>query len=154
MSLSSICRSVTYILWSSSFASYLEDHLMEKCYTWDNESVWLKDWPCKICMGQQPIFHVPLILPYITVIDLNYIYTLRNGAGRGGIRAPPGTCSSFFNKFHIYHPFRRSLRNQRKASHKKWKLKEGSQYEDCALIAAIAKIITYIDGLRGMKIKT
>ena len=32
---SSICRSVTYILWSSDFASYLEDYLMEKCSTWD-----------------------------------------------------------------------------------------------------------------------
>ena len=28
---SSICRSVTYILWSRNFASYLEDYLMEIC---------------------------------------------------------------------------------------------------------------------------
>ena len=27
---------VTYILWSSDFASYLEDYLMEKCCTWNN----------------------------------------------------------------------------------------------------------------------
>ena len=30
----------------------------------------------------------------ISLSDLNYFYTLRNGTGRG-IRAPPGTCSSF-----------------------------------------------------------
>ena len=36
---SSICRSVAYILWSSDFALYLEDYLMEKCCTWDNGSV-------------------------------------------------------------------------------------------------------------------
>ena len=35
---SSISRSVTYILWSGNFASYLEDCLMEKCCTWDNGS--------------------------------------------------------------------------------------------------------------------
>ena len=34
-----LCRSVTYILWSSDFASYLEDYLMEKFRTWDNGSV-------------------------------------------------------------------------------------------------------------------
>ena len=34
---SSICRSVTYILWSSEFASYLEDCLMEKYCIWDND---------------------------------------------------------------------------------------------------------------------
>ena len=81
-----ICRSVTYILWSSDFSSYLEDYLMEKCCTWDNGSVWLKDRPCKIYMGQWPS---PLILPYIIVIDVNYFYTLWNGAGQD-IRAPSG----------------------------------------------------------------
>ena len=49
LTVSSICTSVTYILWSSVFASYLEDYLMEKCCTWDNVSVWLKDRPCNIC---------------------------------------------------------------------------------------------------------
>ena len=80
---SSICRSVIYILWSSDFASYLEDCLMEKCYTGDNGPVWHKDWPLKIYVGQWPIFHGPLVLPFIIVIDLNTLYTLRNGAGRG-----------------------------------------------------------------------
>ena len=43
--LSSKCRSVTYILWSSNFASYFEDYLMEKCYTSDNRSVSFKELP-------------------------------------------------------------------------------------------------------------
>ena len=37
LTLSSICKSVTYILWSSDFASYLEDYWMEKCCTWDKD---------------------------------------------------------------------------------------------------------------------
>ena len=52
LTLSSVCRSVTYILLSSDFASYVEDYLMEKCCTWDNGSVSLKDRPCKIYVGQ------------------------------------------------------------------------------------------------------
>ena len=40
---SSICRSVAYMLWSSDFALYLEDYLIEKCCTFDNESVSHKD---------------------------------------------------------------------------------------------------------------
>ena len=34
-----IHRSVTYISWSSDFAYYLEDCLVEEYYIWDNESV-------------------------------------------------------------------------------------------------------------------
>ena len=83
LTLPSICRSVTYILWSNHFASYLQDYLMEKCCTWDNGSVWLEDQLCKIYVGQWPIFLGPSILPYIFVIDLNYFYTLWNGTGRG-----------------------------------------------------------------------
>ena len=49
LTIPSICRSVTYILWSNDFASYLEDYLMEKRRTWDNG---LKDRPCKIHVGQ------------------------------------------------------------------------------------------------------
>ena len=30
-----ICRSVTYISWSSNFALYLEDYLMDKCHGWN-----------------------------------------------------------------------------------------------------------------------
>ena len=63
----SICRSVIYILWSSDFVSYLEDYLMEKCCTWDSGSLWLKDRPCKIYVGELPIFHGPSILQIIMV---------------------------------------------------------------------------------------
>ena len=63
ITLPSLCWSVTYILWSSDFASYLEGYLMEKRCTWDNGSLWLKDRPCKVYLGQWPIFHGPLILP-------------------------------------------------------------------------------------------
>nr|XP_022331417.1 putative elongator complex protein 1 [Crassostrea virginica]XP_022331418.1 putative elongator complex protein 1 [Crassostrea virginica] len=42
----------------------------------------------------------------------------------------------------------RSSRNRRKAEQKKWKLKEGSPYEDFALIAALSKIITAVDIMR------
>ena len=55
--LPSICRPVTYILWSSDFASYLEDCLMEKCCTWDSGSLWLKDWPCKIYSVKKVMDH-------------------------------------------------------------------------------------------------
>ena len=67
---------------------------MEKCCTWDNGSVWLKDWPCKIYVGQWPMFHGLLILPYIIVIDINYFYTLWNGADQG-YSCPSRHCSSF-----------------------------------------------------------
>ncbi|KAL8606732.1 hypothetical protein ACOMHN_018766 [Nucella lapillus] len=42
----------------------------------------------------------------------------------------------------------RSNRNRKKAEHKKWSLKKGSPFEDCALIAAIAKIIKAADSMR------
>ena len=53
-------------------------------------------------VGHWPIFHGPLILPYIIVIDLNYFYTLRHGAGQG-YSVPPGTCSSLC-KFSVFQP--------------------------------------------------
>ena len=56
---------------------------MEKCCTWDNGSAWLKDWPCKIYLDQWPIFHGPLILPYVIIIEVNYFYTLWNAGGQG-----------------------------------------------------------------------
>ena len=84
--LSSISRSVTYTLWSSDFASCLEDYLLEKICTWDVRSVSLRDWPCKLYMGQWLIFYGPLILPYNIVIDLK--------VAAGCIRDPLGTCSS------------------------------------------------------------
>ena len=74
LTLLSICRSVTYILWSGLLLHILKTYLMEKCCTWDNGSVQLKDQPYKIYMGQRPIFHGPLILPYIIVIDKLFLY--------------------------------------------------------------------------------
>ena len=47
---------------------------MEKCCTWDNGSLWLKDRPCKIYVGQWPIFHGLLILPYIIVRLKLFLY--------------------------------------------------------------------------------
>ena len=36
-------RSVTYISWSTDFALYIEDSLMEKCHNLDIGSMWCKD---------------------------------------------------------------------------------------------------------------
>ena len=45
--------------------------------TWDNGSVWPKDRPCKIYVGQWPIFHGPLIVPYIIVRLELFLYTMK-----------------------------------------------------------------------------
>ena len=42
-----ICRSVTYIAWSSESAWYLKYCLMVEPQSWDIGSVWHKDWPYK-----------------------------------------------------------------------------------------------------------
>ena len=55
-------RSVTYISWSSHFALYLENYLMDEGHTLANGSMWHKDWPHKIYVGQWPIFRGPVIL--------------------------------------------------------------------------------------------
>ena len=47
-----ICRSVTYISWSSDFALYLEEYLMDNCHNWNIGSMWCKDLPHKIYVGQ------------------------------------------------------------------------------------------------------
>ena len=57
-----IYRSVTYISWASDFALYLENYLMDEDHTLDNGSVWHKDWPHKIYIGQWLIFCGPVIL--------------------------------------------------------------------------------------------
>ena len=33
--------------------------------------------------------------------------------------------------------------------HKRWSLKEGSPYEHCALVEAVANTITFVDSMRG-----
>ena len=58
------CRSVTYISWSSDFALYIEDYLMDKCHNWNTGSVWCKNLPHKMYLGQRPTFHGPVILSY------------------------------------------------------------------------------------------
>ena len=60
-----ICRSVTYISWSNDFALYLENYLMDKCHNWNTGSMWCKDFPDKMYVGQWPTFHGPVILSYI-----------------------------------------------------------------------------------------
>ena len=52
----------------------LKTYLMDKCCTWDNGSVWLKDQPWKIYVGQWPIFHGPLIYPCIIVKLKLFLY--------------------------------------------------------------------------------
>ena len=70
----SLCRSLTYILWSSDLALCREDYLLQKKCTWDDRSVSLRDCPCKLYVGQWPIFHGPLILPYIIAIAIEIKY--------------------------------------------------------------------------------
>ena len=41
--LSSLCRSLTYSLWSRDLASCLEDYLLQKKFTLDDRSVSLRD---------------------------------------------------------------------------------------------------------------
>ena len=63
-----ICRSVAYMSWSRDFAIYLEDYLMDKCHNWNIRSMWCKDLPHKMYVGQWPTFHGPVILSYILKI--------------------------------------------------------------------------------------
>ena len=67
LTLSSICRSVTYILWASDFASYLEDYLMrnvvlgimDQChskidlvkYMWVSDLYFMVHWFCLISLS-------------------------------------------------------------------------------------------------------
>ena len=56
---SNIFRKVTYISRSCDFVNILKT---VECYTWANGSVWHKDWPNQIYLGQWHIFHGPVIL--------------------------------------------------------------------------------------------
>ena len=56
---------MTYISWLSGFALYLEDYLMDICHNWNTGSMWCKDLPDKMYVGQWPTFHGPVILSYI-----------------------------------------------------------------------------------------
>ncbi|XP_052279525.1 putative elongator complex protein 1 isoform X1 [Dreissena polymorpha] len=66
-----------------------------------------------------------------------------SATGESILSSAPSMSSSVYSKMSG-----RSVRNRRKAEHKKWRLKEGSEFEDCALIASLAKIVKYVDGLR------
>ena len=59
-----ICRSVTYIACSSDFALYLKDYLIDKCHNWNIGSMWCKDLPDKMSVGQWPTIHGPVIMSY------------------------------------------------------------------------------------------
>ena len=54
---------MTYISWSSNFALHLEDCM--NIVVQDYESVWPDIWPQNKCRSLWPIFHGPVILPYI-----------------------------------------------------------------------------------------
>ena len=56
---------MAYISWSSDFALHLEGYLMGKCHNWNIGSMWCKDLPDKMYVGQWPSFHCPVILSYI-----------------------------------------------------------------------------------------
>ena len=55
---------MTYISCSSDFALYLEEYLIYEHHTL-RLSVWPEVWPENKCRSLWPIFHGPLILPYI-----------------------------------------------------------------------------------------
>ena len=76
LTLPSICRSVTYILWSSDFASYLEDYLMEKRCTWIMDQCDSKIDLVKYMWVSDLYFMVngPLILPCIIVRLKLFLY--------------------------------------------------------------------------------
>jgi hypothetical protein len=49
-------------------------------------------------------------------------------------------CVTFFSKSH---------KNRKKSQRKKVSLKEGSQYEDLALMEALGEIISFVDKMQG-----
>ena len=57
---------MTYISWSSDFSLYLEDYFWcLNSILWDYESVWPDVGPKNKCRSLWPIFHGPVILPYL-----------------------------------------------------------------------------------------
>jgi len=45
--------------------------------------------------------------------------------------------------------YRRTSKNRKKAEKKRWSLKEGSAFEDLALVDALAKIMKQVEETRG-----
>ena len=58
---------MTLISWSIDFALYL--YLIEKCHTLGISSMWHEEWPQYICRSMWPIFHSPMIMPFISIED-------------------------------------------------------------------------------------
>ena len=83
-----ILLNILKIIWWMNIVVIIMDLYVLKPVWWRNVVLGIMD-QCdtKIdfvkYVGQWPIFHGPLILPYIIVIDLNYFYTVTHGAGRG-----------------------------------------------------------------------
>ena len=73
---------MAYISWSSDFAFFSWKLFDGEGHTLDNRSVWHKDWPHKMPVGQWPIFHGPVILLNIlkTVWWRNIIFGIINGS--------------------------------------------------------------------------
>ena len=57
---------------------YLQDYLMDEHHGWYNGSVWHRDWPHQVYVGQWPIFYGPVILLHIlkTVWWRNIIFEI------------------------------------------------------------------------------
>ena len=64
LTLSSICRSVAYILWCSDFASYLEDYLMRIVVLGIMDQCDSKIDLVKYMLVNDLYFNGPLTLPY------------------------------------------------------------------------------------------
>ena len=117
-----VCRSVIYISWSSDFALYLEDHLMDKCHKRNIGSMWWKDVPHKMYMYvvQWPTFHGPVI-QYDIKFDLHVTYISWNSDPAlyiqfslmnkpyslviGSVWYGPLTCISWFSNFKSFTNF-------------------------------------------------
>ena len=101
------CMSVTYTSWSRDFALYLEDYLMDKCHNWNSGSMWHKDLPHKMYVGQWPTFHYPVILSYIlkTVWWINVVLEVLINVTQTlnwNYVCRPVTCISWSSDFVLY----------------------------------------------------
>ena len=91
---------VTYILWSSDFALYLEDYLMYENHYWDYDSLWPDVWQQNKCRSLLPIFHGPVILRYIlrTIWCMNII--LQDYGSLWPAIWPQTECRVLWHRFH------------------------------------------------------
>ena len=60
-----------YILWPSKFASYLEDYLLLESCTWDDRSVSLRDWHCKLYLA---LYHCPVFKPGCAIVPMALVF--------------------------------------------------------------------------------